>query len=535
MNAGTVALTLLLSILSTDPSDVVPMNNHHFRFPLQPIPPEQRARIAELQLWYSTDQGATWHECASAPPDGKDFDVNVTTDGLYWFAICVYDKLGGHSPKDLTKLVPRGKVLIDSVRPDVHIVSAKREGDSVVVRWDIKELNPDLSTLKLEYRTQDRPFWFTAAVTPALQGEGSFRCSDPGPVAVRVQLKDQADNTSSAEYHLPAVGVAAAPAIVPAASQNPVPTVGNSPSWNSNNESAGVQPLPPTPSPLNMDAAASRALPNLEPERSAPARPPQEPPHWVAAGSGGPQVTSYHPELENRSTTNAAAAPTPAPTPPSRWSSNPDFPLQIVNTTQVSLDYEITRKGPSGVGSVELYLTEDEGRTWRRYYSDQGLRPPMQVNLPGEGVYGLRLVVGSRAGLGRRPPQPGDLPSLRVVVDTTPPAIKLLPPQTDAQRRDAIVLTWEARDNNELPANPVTLEWAERPDGVWKPIATDLSNGGRYSWRLNETIPYRVYLRLLVKDMAGNVAVDETPEPVLIDLSEPEGHLIGVKAVGKRD
>jgi hypothetical protein len=158
----------------------------------------------------------------------------------------------------------------------------------------------------------------------------------------------------------------------------------------------------------------------------------------------------------------------------------------------------------------------------------------MIANLPGEGIFGLRLVVGSRAGLGRRPPQSGDLPQMRIAVDTTPPAAKLFPPQPDPQRRDALILTWTAKDNNDLASNPITLQWADRPDGVWRPIATDMSNSGRFTWILNDNIPYRVYLRLSVRDTAGNVTVDETPEAVLIDLHEPEGQLLGIAGVAKR-
>jgi hypothetical protein len=37
-----------------------------------------------------------------------------------------------------------------------------------------------------------------------------------------------------------------------------------------------------------------------------------------------------------------------------------------------------------------------------------------------------------------------------------------------------------------------------------------------------EDTPPKVYLRLSVRDTAGNVAVAQTPQPVLIDLTEPE-------------
>ena len=41
-------------------------------------------------------------------------------------------------------------------------------------------------------------------------------------------------------------------------------------------------------------------------------------------------------------------------------------------------------------------------------------------------------------------------------------------------------------------------------------------------------VPPKVYLRLTVRDAAGNAAVAETKDPVLVDLSVPEPHLIGL-------
>src|SRR5207245_1883747 len=116
------------------------------------------------------------------------------------------------------------------------------------------------------------------------------------------------------------------------------------------------------------------------------------------------------------------------------------------------------------------------------------------ANLPGEGIYGMRLVVTSRAGLGGKPPKPGEKPQMRLEVDTTPPAVKLFYPQLDPTRRDRLVLTWTASDRN-LAANPITLQWAERPDSDWRPIAMDLTNSGRYQWQLPPNMPYKVYLR----------------------------------------
>ena len=193
----------------------------------------------------------------------------------------------------------------------------------------------------------------------------------------------------------------------------------------------------------------------------------------------------------------------------------------------------MTRVGPSNIGSVELYLTKDEGRTWQKWADDPDLKPPITAELPGEGVYGFRLVIHSGAGLSKGTPQSGDLPEMRVEVDTTPPVVELYELRPDPSRPNTLILTWTAKDKN-LAADPITLQWAERPDGsVWNSIAAGLANSGQYLWQLPPNMPPRVYLRVSARDTAGNTGVAETREPMLVDLNKPEGRLLRIS--GARD
>jgi hypothetical protein len=144
------------------------------------------------------------------------------------------------------------------------------------------------------------------------------------------------------------------------------------------------------------------------------------------------------------------------------------------------------------------------------------------VALPKDGVaYGFYLVVKSRAGLGEQPPRPGDLPQVRIESDTTLPNAELYAPQADPGRRDRLLLHWRAEDRN-LMTNPISLEWSAEPNGPWTFIGDpQLANSGQYSWQVPDNIPAKVFLRLSVRDRAGNNAVAQTPNPVLIDLVTP--------------
>jgi len=557
MATGTLALALLLFTPGQVPAeDVVPMNSRNFKIPIQ-IAAADRSKIKELILFSSSDNGKTWQQSAVSAPDKDAFLFYAPTDGLYWFNLCVVDEKGHRKPADLYNTPPRQKILVDTLKPNLRIVSAERRGEELQVKWEIQEDHPDLSTLKLEYRTPDAPtwMWYRAPAAATMSGQAQFRFASSGPVVVRMQVMDQAGNIGSDQKEIPASVAAPSPppeAIVAASAPGNQTTslaVNPSPPVQAPAPSLPPAPAPPAPSLPNTSSVAYSpppmpSTPLLPPaaastERMPPAhmastfnevRAPAEQ-SWVPASSSNYQQT-YNPiaDVNNRYTTPISYMPAPTSMSMQPWGGGgPLPPLQITHSAQVTLHYKVDKVGPSGVGSVELYLTQDDGQTWQRFAEDPDCTPPMTVNLPGEGVYGLRLVVGSKAGLGRRPPRSGEPPQMRVEVDTTAPITKILYPQADPHRRDALIIGWSASDRN-LAANPVTLEWAEGPDRPWQTIASELTNSGRYTWQLPQGLPYRVYLRVKVRDTAGNVGIDETPAPILVDLHEPEGQITGIEA-----
>jgi hypothetical protein len=216
--------------------------------------------------------------------------------------------------------------------------------------------------------------------------------------------------------------------------------------------------------------------------------------------------------------------------------------VQLVNQPQVKLDFEVGRCGPSGLGTVDVFVTSNDGTDWQQIEGTPpvSLSPggPPQAGIPLKGsvavmipreqtVYGFYMVVKNRAGLGQPPPTPGTLPQVRVELDRTLPDAKLWPPQRDPAKPNAAVLIWQATDKN-LTREPITLEWADKAEGPWQIIASNLSNSGKYSWVLPERLPTAVFLRLSAADRAGNVGVAATNKPVLIDLTPPEFRVLGV-------
>ncbi|HWY88894.1 MAG TPA: hypothetical protein VNX28_19430, partial [Gemmataceae bacterium] len=204
---------------------------------------------------------------------------------------------------------------------------------------------------------------------------------------------------------------------------------------------------------------------------------------------------------------------------------------QILNTTHATIDYRIDQVGPSGVGRVEVYLTGDQGQNWQRLGEDPDRRSPAEIELPGEGLFGIRLVITNGNGFGGTPPARGDAPTCWIEVDTTVPFVQLRP--IEPIQNGCIEVRWTASDKN-LPAEPITLLYRTRPDGPWQPIARNVKNDGLYRWNFPRDQGSQFFVRIEVADLAGNTAHAETPSAIVLDLTEPHASVVGVTGMSPR-
>jgi hypothetical protein len=302
--------------------------------------------------------------------------------------------------------------------------------------------------------------------------------------------------------------------------------------------SAMTPPAPVTP-PAAPAAPAAKPQPEMNWEPKSPAQQPIQP---ASLTNGGKAAVEQRPWTaapamplaggEGNSRLVAASRGGVMPAGPPAAGGGPhtsgNLPaLTLSNSTELSLEYDVTKVGPSGLGKVELFITTDDGRTWQRPVEDPDLKSPITVTLPGEGVYGFWLVLTSKAGLAKRSPQEGDLPQMRVEVDTTLPEARLYAPEADVAKPNTIYVSWEALDKN-LPPNPVNLYWAQEATGPWQVIAEAQPASGKYSWNLPMSLPYQVFLKMSARDSAGNESVAATPRPITIDLTAPEGAIKGI-------
>jgi hypothetical protein len=225
-------------------------------------------------------------------------------------------------------------------------------------------------------------------------------------------------------------------------------------------------------------------------------------------------------------------------TQPIRSAVGPMPNVKHVNSRRVTLKYKV-EAGVSGVGGVDVYLSRDDGRTWGGPFPSEispsasapmDARSPLPLQqsvtfeLPGEGLFGVWLVVKSGADckLASDPPGNGQPPHVRLLVDVSPPRVTLYEPRPDPSKRDTVILTWQGFDANPAPT-PILLEWAEQESGEWHVIGPgELPNTGSFSWTVTDHLPPKVFLRISMRDLAGNIAVAQTSSPQLIDLKVPK-------------
>jgi hypothetical protein len=218
--------------------------------------------------------------------------------------------------------------------------------------------------------------------------------------------------------------------------------------------------------------------------------------------------------------------PPPAATGPGASPRGPT--VRLVNTKRITLNYEIKDVGPSGISGVELWYTPDT-RNWKKHDAPPQFQPPCVIEVNQEGLYGFTLLARSGVGMAQEPPQPGDPPQVWVEVDLTKPAVQLTGVEfVCTPKARTLTVRWTAGDKNISP-RPITISHADQPDGPWTVVAANLENTGHHEWPVPASAPRAVYVRVEATDLVGNVGAAQTPNPVLIDQSQPTVSILTVE------
>lgn len=555
-----------------------------FFIPYQPNAQDPQVdKIDKVQLLVSRDGGQQWAVLQEADPHVRGFSYHAAADGEYAFALRMSDRRGRLWPEQIAQ--PLLRVVVDTQVPTLQLAATLDAMGQVLVKYEARDQKIKTQSLRLEVQGDNGTWQRLSAGPPELNqpdrllGQVAWRPPTSGAgVKFRATIEDAAGNQGTAVAEASLVGSMPGPTLAPAAGPQLAPPGGGAAApaidsqasqpadlpraaleWPTNNTfaserrhtpsassadsggsftsgagagNAGSAPPSPTPTPGGAQLGADVAAPSLLPSGGEPAS---------SAAANGTWET-LRPVTPPAQTVMAPAAVSVTPigqpsvspiippsAPPSGSSVANGTPW--VNSLTFDLDYDIQTVGPWGVAKVELWGTRDGGRQWQSLGVDQDNRSPMRVTVPTAGVYGFRIVVDGGNGVAAPTPNAGEQPELVVGVDMTPPRTELRATELgQGPFAGHLIIRWSAADEN-LAAHPVGLFFSAAAEGPWSTIATDLDNTGDYSWRLGRDAPPRVFVRIEVRDVAGNVEVRQSPTAVDLNLPRPTGRLRNVRPV----
>jgi hypothetical protein len=538
---------------SRSPTTKVPLiyqKKRAFRIPFH-IDAKVQARIKEVQLWVSEDSGFNWEAKSRTTPDLGKFTFRTSHDGEFWFATRTVTIDDEYSPPMSETVEPSMKVVVDSIPPSLVLDPDGRRGSMAAVRWEVKDEHLDLKSLVLEYQVEGAREWRKVPIRRlSLLGAQSWDAGTADSLRVRGSVADKSGNVADAEIVLPEGTAGASDLAAVDGDSSLAPPVEQISGGPGSQISAGpgfpaVQEDEGT-SPRRSLAARRSRLDNRSASSASPAAPDWDRGGSVASeaprGRGktpsqGPAFADPFPmtEPDNRSGNagigNDSASAPPASTSLQGGAANGGNRSILAQSPRFRLQYAVEDAGPNGPATVELWITQDGGRTWIRRGEDSDKVSPFEVDLGGEGTFGISLVARSASGMGDQPPAPGDPPQTWVEVDSTPPSVHLYPPKIGTgPHAGKVAITWLASDLHLAPRS-VSLYWRpDQPGANWQPITDGLENSGQYVWTVPPSFPSRFHIRVEAIDNVGHHGAAETTDssPVIVDRSRPRSRIIGL-------
>ncbi len=531
---------------------------------------------AAVRVFVSWDRGQSWHFYQEKTPDEGSFRFQPKQDGEFWFATQTVDRSGGSDNPQPRE--PQLRLVIDTQKPQLLAQASVARAGEVTLTWSAADPTLQPTSLKIEFQDAagSGGTWQEVQRDPTAMnlsaGQATGRTTFEPEVAgnainLRAEVADAAGNVAYFSQRIslsvphsarpqngasappvdrtatrwPSANPFAEPAVNDRAfaaadggdepeDQSPAPQIVSNPfaRRDSLTSSAAppvsaeqlpapdaardVLPAPQSGPPVSTPLTAAPRSVSREPDDITPLAEDDLPPPETTPAPQPEQLPAYTPD------TQAAEEPVDAP---------PGSRTRFTNTQRFSLDYDVEAVGPEGLADVELWGTSDGGKTWAKWGADPDKQSPFDVEVNGEAQYGFRVVIVGKSGLASNAPLAGDAADIWVGIDLTRPTARLVSAAYgQGEAAGKLDIRWEASDAN-LLGRPVTLAIGERPDGPFTPVAAGLPNSGQHFWEFDPRSPRLIYLRLEVRDEAGNLAIDQLTEPIRVEGLQPKGRIRG--------
>ncbi|MFO0979428.1 MAG: hypothetical protein U0996_23675 [Planctomycetaceae bacterium] len=374
-------LPLLSSAASDD--EVVVTNVGRFEIPFEVEGAADQGAEGFAVLFGSQDGGKTWDQLQSVPASRGAFVFTAPRDGKYSFAIRMTDAQGNLETA-IEGSEPEMEVIVDTVAPRLQLEVIEVAPGQALVNWTSSDSSVVPESFSLECTEglsgNRRPLTYASSSS----GQVRVPVTAGSMISLRASMSDSAGNRgeATAQYVSRPTAMSQSPAAIPG-----TPAV--------------VQAMPMGPSPFTPAAplpgpASVNTMQALTPGNSPAAH----------SGAYGSHAFAGYPTEPAPSNINLPSATLPLPA--ESFASTIPSPLpgekQIVNERVFDLDYQIEDVGPSGVSSVELFVTEDGGQQWFKYGTDADLKSPFQVDSMGEGTFGFAVRIRNGLGIADAPP-----------------------------------------------------------------------------------------------------------------------------------
>lgn len=547
-------------------------NSFGVPFVMDPAEPGAR-KATEVQLHVS-ENGGPWRLYAKAAPTSGSILFRATRDGDYRFLVRTKDDHGELQPAGPPH--PELTVVLDTDPPVLELLAERGQGGEMHARWRVRDAHLKPDSLRLEYQVGPDGPWVPVAIDlPVVGATTSAREATwvpearSVPITVRAEVSDFSGNFAKTQRTVAGIVAKPDPAAekedtfahwpgertqsTPLGPHDPPEMPGNFPSrygdvrnlagvkrYGTIAEQIGPGLLPPAAEVLPAPPAAEEVAGVPAAERALPIpNQPEEvglPPSANEARQSAPRTRRDLEQIDGPRLPGPAALPasteagvanpgTPptngAATSPADESLPPGVQPRMFNTRRIELDYDVESMSPGSVPTIEIWGTRDSGRTWAKYGSHDNEHGPASVTVDGDGLYGFRILVSNTGATTEDAPRSGDTPDIWINVDTQKPAGRIVSAAADASAPGTLVIRWEAGDSF-LAAQPISLYWSTTATGPWAPIGLDLANSGTHAWQPNANTPGPVFLRLEIRDRAGNLHVTDTPSPVPLSPARPK-------------
>lgn len=238
-------------------------------------------------------------------------------------------------------------------------------------------------------------------------------------------------------------------------------------------------------------------------------------------GSTAPRPETRSPAIDN---VNPPAAP-------EALSENRlDLPYYCRSRT-FSLDYSVEALGGNTLSEVELWGSEDHGRSWQKWGSDPDRSSPFDVKVGNDGLFGFRMVLVGAGGTVLGHPKPGEDADAWIQIDTSQPNCKITRAVYGVGSEAGMLVIDYTCTDDALSEQAISLWWSASPEGPWTPVANGLKNTGLYLWKADAGLPNRAYLKLDAVDKAGNIGTHRLDLPIDTKGLTPRGRIQGIRPI----